>query len=194
MGYAQGDNTFMRMFNVINLVAYKITGDYKFNSVNLFDTFRDSRPGYFKDWRKISEFSINVFTPIQLNILMELYPDRKQEYLAIYAKQLEQSLIGYDEEFGRHYYYTDVKWEVSQYYWRPLQLVWPALSHEELVSEPLAFGRYPHRIYWFDATSRVPMVYLMYLKNGGKRIPYVEAVVRNIMNRLDRLCSFALDG
>jgi hypothetical protein len=195
------DKTFMRMFDVINQVAYKISKNEKYkqeaerirkefgvltvNSVNLFDTRFERYNGY-KEWTKVAEYSINVFAAIQLNILMEFNPSNKKEYLDIYKRQLEQSLIGYDKEYGGHYYYTEVKFIEGQYYWRPMKTEWPKMTHEELVSQQnMAFTLYPHRTYWLDATSRVPMLYLMYLKYGGEKIPYIESVVRDIMDRLD---------
>lgn len=198
----QKDPTFMRMFKVINLVAYKITNDKKFMvvadrieaehgelsvlSASLFDTRSAANPGMFNDWKKVSEFSINVFAPIQLNILQELRPEKKAEYLAIWKRVLDQCLIGYDKEYGEHYYYTEVKIIDSQYVWRPLKTEWPSFSHEDLItSGKFAYWRYPHRIYWPDATSRVPLIYMMYLKNGGEPIPYIEEVVYDIMKKLD---------
>lgn len=196
------DPQFMRMFKVINLVAYKIAKDKKFldvadrlerihgelspQSVSLFDTRSAAAPGLFTEWRRIAEYSINVFAPIQLNILQELRPEKKADYLAVWKRVLDHSLIGYDKQYGGHYYYHEVKEVDGEYIWRPLKTEWPTFSHEDLVSsEKFAFWRYPHRIYWLDATSRVPMVYLMYLKNGGKPVPYIEQVVRDIMEKLD---------
>lgn len=197
----QHDATFMRMFKVINLVAYNITKDKKYQAVadriegefgelsvqsaSIFDV-KAAIPGYFADWRKVSEFSVNFFAPIQLDILQQLRPEKKSEYLAIWERVLQHSLIGYDRAYGGHYYYTDVKLINGKYAWRPLQTTWPAFTHEDLVtSDKFAFWRYPHRLYWFDATSRIPLIYMMYLKNGGKRIAYIEEVVYDIMNRLD---------
>lgn len=195
------DKTFMRMFDVINQVAYKISKDEKYKqeaerirkefgvlsikSVNLFDTRFERYKGY-KEWTKVSEYSINVFAAIQLNILLEFNPANKQEYLDIYTRQLEQGLIGYDKEYGGHYYYTEVKYIDGTYNWRPMQTEWPTMTHEELIRhDKMAFTLYNHRTYWLDATSRVPMLYLMYLKYGGKKIPYIESIVRDIMDRLD---------
>lgn len=195
-------STFMRMYKVINLLAYDISKDKKFldvanrieaehgelseRTVTLFDTQRDNRPGYFNDWKRVSEFSINVFAPIQLDILCHLRPEHKKDYLAAWCRALEHSLIGYDVLYGAHYYYIEAKLIDSEYVWRPQQFAWPAFSHEDLLSSNLfAFTRYPHRIYWPDATSRLPLIYLMYLNDGGEPIPYVEKIVRDIMNKLD---------
>jgi hypothetical protein len=198
----QKDPTFMRMYKVINLVAYEISKDKKFltvadrleaehgelseQSASLYDTRGAATPGYFANWRKTCEFSINVFAPIQLDILCKIRPGKKQEYLKVWERVLKHNLIGYDKEYGEHYYYTEVKLIDGEYVWRPLQTAWPAYTHEDLLtSKVFAYARYPHRLYWPDATSRLPLIYLMYLKNGGKPMPYVETIVRDIMAKLD---------
>lgn len=194
--------TFMRMFKVINLVAYEISKDKKYlavanrleaehgelsdRSVTLFDTQLESKPGMFDNWKRVAEFSINVFAPLQLDILCKLRPQKKKDYLLAWKRALEHSMIGYDKYYGGHYYYVEVKLQDSQYVWRPLQTTWPTFSHEDIVSSDVfAFGRYPNRAYWLDATSRLPLIYLMYVKNGGEPIPYIEEVVRDIMEKLD---------
>jgi hypothetical protein len=198
----QKDATFMRMFKVINLLAYQIAKDEKFlavanrleaehgelsdKSASIFDIKAASNPAYFSNWKRVCEFSINMFAPIQLDILTQLRPEKKQAYLSAWERVLKHTLIGYDKTYGEHYYYTEVKLIDGEYVWRPLQPAWPTYTHEDLISSDVfAFGRYPHRLYWPDATSRLPLIYLMYLKDGGKPIPYIEEVVRDIMSKLD---------
>lgn len=194
----------MRIYTVINQMAYKITNDVKFKTVadrlekeygdldehsaSLFDTHQTGHPGYYSNWKLTAETSgaSLLFISWMVQVQNMLRPERKQQYLAALRRVLHHGMIGYDTTYAGHYYHTEVKRIGDELYWRPRQTAWPTFTHEELVnSEKWAYYRYPHRIYWLDATARLPLAYMIYLNGGGTPMPQVAIAVRDIMRELD---------
>lgn len=198
------DVSHMRIYTTLNRMAHELTHDVAFKTVadrleaeygdldeqsaSLFDTYERTHPGSFSKWRKCSEFAgaTLLFAPWQLHIQCTLDPDKKHRYLAAWQRVLRHGLLGYDRAYAGHHYQSEVTKTEREFTWRPVQTSLPKFSHDDLVqSEKWAFLRYTHRIYWLDATARLPMAYLMYLKHGGTPLPEVESAVRDVMGKLD---------
>lgn len=194
----------MRIYTTLNRMAHELTHDAAFKTVadrleakygdldersaSLFDTYESSHPGSFSQWRKCTEFAgaTLLFAPWQLHVQCTLHPEKKPQYLAAWQRVLRHGLLGYDRAYAGHHYRSEVTKADGDFTWRPVQTVLPTLPHDDLVrSETWAFLRYTHRIYWLDATARLPMAYLMYLKQGGTPLPDVESAVRDVMEKLD---------
>ncbi|HBG26184.1 MAG: hypothetical protein A2Y10_04035 [Planctomycetes bacterium GWF2_41_51] len=195
----------MKIFYAFNEVAHKITDGIEFqneanqllkkyddineNSASLFDTHAQRYPDYFSDWRLVTEFAgaTALFASQTVQILAHVHNDRASKYLAGLQRAIQHSLIGFNKDYYAHYYMTEVKNFCGKYIWRPLNLEWrcnPVIA-DHIKKSTCALSEYPHRIYWFDATSRIPLIYLMYLNLGGCRLPYIEQIVLEIMGRLD---------
>lgn len=200
----RSDVAHMRIFWMANLLAFKVTGQREFakvarrlenqygrlqsRSVSLFDAHRESKPGYFSDWRIAGEFAgaTLLFAPLMLNILCELQPERKSEYLRAFRRALEHGTIGLDPTWYGHFFFHEVKTCGDEYIWRPAQGGQP----DPVARYRMSWGRwaiyeYPHRLLWMDATARLPSAYLLYRKCGGTALPNIERMVREIMARLD---------
>ncbi|MFV0336886.1 MAG: hypothetical protein ACK5LK_01400 [Chthoniobacterales bacterium] len=198
------DDAHVRIFWLINLLAYELVKDEQFQKVaerlerrygdlkpenaSLFDAFQKNDVTYFKNWRLAGEFAgaTLLFVPLTLSILCEIRPEGKEIYLRTYRRALERGLIGLDPDFLGHYYQHEVKADGEEYVWRPVETRTPnTAERKQMCAGEWGVHMYPHRAYWMDATSRLPVAYLNYLHCGGEPVSRIERIVRGIMKRLD---------
>jgi hypothetical protein len=159
-------------------------------SASLFDTFTAMKSDYFAQWCHGGEFAgaTLLFVPLVVHLLSTVgFADRKWSSQTL-RRCLDHGVIGLDPTWFGHYYHHEVRRSdaLAEYVWRPLTPAQPdALSHYRSAAGGWMLFEYPSRLFWFDATARLPLAYMIYLHAGGSALPRIDRIVREIMGRLD---------
>jgi hypothetical protein len=201
------DASHMRVFSAINAFAAHIAGSscgdefiaeataihgrsgaLSAESASLFDTSCEAERTLFDDWSEVSEYAgaSLLFPPLALSLHCEVGRDSVQKHLAAWRRALAHGMLGFDPGYAGHYYRSEVMRVHGRYHWRPLSGRGPTAEEARQIAsgERFALFAYPHRVYWLDATARLPMAYLLYLNHGGSPMPGVEAAARKVMRTL----------
>lgn len=198
------DASHMRIFLTANRLAHHLLGHdgdlrvaerleaaygrFTPRSASLFDTVANDPEQHWADWRPAGEFAgaTLLFAPLCINILCQVQPQQKETLVPAMARAIEHGLIGMDPSWYGHYYQHEVRATPRGYVWRPRTAAPPDAAAQQCIgSGKWALHEYPHRLLWMDATSRLPLAYMIYLHQGGAPMPALERIVREIMSRLD---------